>query len=224
MAAHNFTTTWNTDITEELLDQALPQFRKLGLKFLDENTVELMRQLQRLTPAEQEVIATWVPPRGILASEYNAALLVRYVKDHRWAFTHDSLNLAAGQNNVNSVLQKDEAALRPKSAESRHKDDGSQRFAGDFLGKDVNKPLWLKRREGREAAEKTQRTPQRTQEVDAWTQICERLMRNGTHAQQAAQKALYERGIVEGKQPRQIASEMENLKRSYERLVSRAPF
>ena len=223
-----FEKTWPVDLSLENMAKAWPLLKPY-LKLRTENQIELGRQLSRLTPAEQEAIASWVPPTGILANDFNAAILVRYCKDHNWLVDHAHLNLASTQDRVQGVLQKD-TSKREKNIDPRsHKstDDGTPFILGDDM-KRLSDGSWVSKTKqdyDREAREKDQQVaPQRTQEVDAWRQICEQLMRNGTHAQQAAQKALYERGIAEGKQPRQIASEMENLKRSYERLVSRAPF
>src|SRR5262249_35740113 len=218
-----FLNQWVEDISDANLDAALPQIR-CRLKFVPENQLELGRQLRRLSPTEREAVANWNPARFRLqANEYNTALVVRWIKDRNWQVTADNLALAIGQKTLVGHLQWEKA--RSQRPESHHKDDGSMRFSGDFLGKDVNKSTWLRRKEEREAREQAaQAAPQRSQEPDAWTQICQQLMQHGTHSQKAAQKALYERGLAEGKSPRQIASEMETLKRSYEHLVSRAPF
>ncbi len=146
---------------------------------------------------------------------------MRYCKDHNWPVDHAHLNLASTQDRVQGVLQKD-TSKRQKNIDPRgHKstDDRTPFILGDDM-KRLSDGSWVSKTKSdydREARDKQQQVaPQRTQEVDAWTQICEQLMRNGTHAQQAAQKALYERGIAEGKQHRQIATEMQKLKASCE--------
>jgi len=218
-----FCDQWREMLTDETMAQAYPMIRN-HLKHLDPDTAELQKQLQRISPTEQEALMSWTPPRGIKASKFNACILVRYCKDHNWAVDHAHLDLSCSQSNVVGVLEKDNTN-QAHIDQRRHTDDGSQRFTGDFLGEDVNKPLWMKRREQREASEAktTTTTPQREPDC-AWTTLCKDLARNGSHGQQKAQQDLFDKMTNEGYEPRAIYREMVKVRQSYENLVLRAPF
>lgn len=76
-----------------------------------------------------------------------------------------------------------------------------------------------------ESLVRRQRNPtQQSKEPDESQQVNDGLLQHGSHGQRAAAKAIYERGIAEGKTTRQIPSELGELKRSYERLISSAEF
>ena len=217
-----FVNNWKEEITEQNLETAAPQILPHLKRYADENKAEYMRTLAKLSDAEQQVVYNWQPPKGFARNEYNATILVKYCVAHNWKVTPQHLALAASQANVVGHLQIDE------SKRQRHLDPRSHSSTDDgdpFLGKDVNKPAWKKRQEERERQEREQQqTPTQTKETDAWTTICQQLMQGGTWAQKDAMRRLYDSGLAAGKSPRVIASEMEKLKASYERLISRSPF
>src|SRR5262245_26448838 len=77
-AAHNaqfvteyFEKTWPVDLTAETMAQAYPLLRP-HLKLHPENRLELGRQLQRCTPQEQDIVASFNPKaNGLIGNEYN---------------------------------------------------------------------------------------------------------------------------------------------------------
>jgi hypothetical protein len=76
------------------MDQAYPLLRR-HLKLHDENTIECGRQLQRLTPVEQEAVSNWNPQAyGLKANHYNTALVIRWLKDRNWKVDAHNLALA----------------------------------------------------------------------------------------------------------------------------------
>src|SRR5262245_66316981 len=48
-------------------------------KFHDENKAALIRDLVQLTPAEQQELGSWKLPKNLIDSEYNNAILARWV-------------------------------------------------------------------------------------------------------------------------------------------------
>jgi hypothetical protein len=210
---------WDLEVTEELLDANLEQFKNLGLKFYTEDQRYFHNELAGLTPTEQEALASWNPPYGVLANEYNAAILVRWIKAHNFQVTKDNLNLAAGQGKILPLLQWDDSKTRPQYHDARrHVEDPNEQKIP------VNEPLWRKLKREREAREAANQPVPQPKQIDAWEKICQDLMRHGTHSHQAAQKRIYEAGKAAGKQPRHIAQEMEAYKRSTERLLPTSRF
>lgn len=111
----------------------------------------------------------------------------------------------------------------PRAVDPRsHADDG-----GPFLGRNVNLTPADHKRLAREAAEKAnpQSTPTKpTGPVDAWEDLCNQLLRFGSHSAQANMRELLERGIQQRKSFREIYAEMNALKKSYERLLPTAKY
>ena len=62
--------------------------------------------------------------------------------------------------------------------------------------------------------------PAATKSTDAWQQLAEGLLYEGTHSQQAAMKEIFEQGRNQRKSYREIYSQMKSLKSQYEKLFS----
>ena len=110
----------------------------------------------------------------------------------------------------------------PRKVDPRqHKDDGS----GFLSKKDVNKSPRDYKKEAEAAyadpkltLAKVERTP------DAWETLCNQLLNYGTHGAQVAMRQIYDRGISQRKSFREIYSEMNELKKSRERLLPTARY
>jgi hypothetical protein len=68
-------------------------------------------------------------------------------------------------------------------------------------------------------------TPEKSKgPVDAWETLCNQLLNYGTHGAQAAMRQIYDRGVSQRKSFREIYSEMNELKKSRERLLPTARY
>jgi len=112
------------------------------------------------------------------------------------------------------------APTKPQVNPRSHKSDSEP-----FLGKHVNESAYQKKaRERKEAEERETAQPQSREPKDSWTVACENIMRDGSHSQQEASRHEYEKGLAEGKQPREIYSRLIQVQKNYKTLVDRAPY
>ena len=213
-----FLNEWNADITEANLAEALKQIRP-HLKFYNENHLAFSKLFYALSPAEQEAFKAWKWPFGLKQNEYNAAVLLTRIASHKFRVTEQNLSLATGQAKVAPLLQWDESARLRYANPKQHSDDGEP-----FLGKNVNEPLWRRRQREREEREAANKPAEQTRQADAWQSLCEQMLRDGTHSQQAAMRAQFDHAVAAGKSYREIHSELNRLRASYKSLVPASKF
>ncbi len=215
--AKYFQETWREDVTESNLDAAFPLIKD-RLNFYAPNQANFIKLFASLTAEEQKIFGDWRGERGLKDSYQNAVAILSWLKAHSFKVTQANLQLAVGQNKVYPYLEWDDSA-RPRYENPRqHKDDRKP-------APPVNEPLWKKLRREREERESASPTSaQQTGPVDAWETLCNQLLNFGTHGQQAAMRAEFDRGISQGKSFREIYTQLNALKTSYQRLVPAGRF
>lgn len=179
--------------------------------------------VNRLEPGELTALRNWLERQKLIQISEdpekgyaNVVTIVGWVKAHQFAVDSKHLDMALtncmrGQSPLywrpeprnRSTFLKNHAAEQP--AEQPRLDD--RRYTKDGRINHAVQP-----------PEGTRTTP-RT--VDAWETMSYQLTRNGTHGQQAQLLQVLERAKAEGKQWRQVYSEVEHAKRAFEnKLVS----
>ena len=201
--AKYFQETWKEDVTEANLDAAFPLIKD-RLKFYAPNQGEFVELFGGLSAEERKAFGDWRGERGLKDSYRNGVALLSWLKAHGFKVTKQNLQLAVGQKLVYPYLEWDESA-RPRYENPRqHKDDGE-----GFLPKSqTNKSRLDHIREMREASEKNNPSQAETPILDAseqaWKNMADNLLRDGTHSQQARVRAVYDRELGQGSGWRRI--------------------
>ena len=161
---------------------------------------------------------------GLQPTEYNLALIVRWIKDRNWTIDAHNLRLAIGHQTLVGHLQWDKA--KSQRTESRHKDDGKP-FLMDDTMKRLSDGSWTSKtaadyaRERREK-ETRQAAPHQTElsESDAtWRQMAQSACRYGTHAQQFQLQKIYDNAVARGLSWRQVFEAVDKDRKQYEKAA-----
>jgi hypothetical protein len=183
------------------------------MRWKPEEQIAFQNIYATLNPQEKQAFNSWVRPQRLINNDRNNAAILVYLKQNqRYEVNHRTLLQAS----VDRIATQLEWQPTPKTVDPRrHTDDGT-----GFL-RDEKNPRYRNNRINHAFKERQQEAPTQATPPDAWRQLADTLLRHGTHSQQAAFRQIYETGISAGKSWRTIYVEMEQLRKSSERVTAR---
>jgi hypothetical protein len=183
------------------------------MRWKPEEQIAFQNIYATLNPQEKQAFNSWVRPQRLINNDRNNAAILVYLKQNqRYEVNHRTLLQAS----VDRIATQLEWQPTPKTVDPRrHTDDGS-----GFL-RDEKNPRYRNNRINHAYREPGTEAPKATTPASAWQQLAEGLLRQGTHSQQAAYREIHDRGIAQNKSFREIYSEMNKLRVSYERVIPR---
>jgi len=178
-----FTETWKEDLTDANFDHVVENLRP-HLKFYgtpaDAEYDKLVDDLVKTGQFNEAQFNEWYNRSGLVDKPQSRVAILTWLKSHGMQFTPEKYQFSIGQARVLHFLEfKHQSQTSGKPSHSAT-DDGSPFVSA----KDANKPLWLRKREEREAQETQQITHTKKAEKDAWQLIAEKHAEHGnTHSE-----------------------------------------
>jgi hypothetical protein len=230
---------WGRELDPVTLEAATKHLRD-QLTWVSANAREYNRVMSELTPENQELVGRWFKSTRLVSDgeqgRENTLLLIGWLRRNNYLINWQGLNAAmeawipTGQQSP-LVSSKQTLHWKEVQAGPRTEYNGMRNHALDPVEekKDPNAGLYDSRgRKNWAEVERIEREKKAKENpapvTDAWEKLCRGMLNHGTHGQKNAAKEVFDRGIAAGKQFREIYSEMDALKRSYERMLPTSRF
>jgi hypothetical protein len=238
-----FTETWNEDMNDQTLALAFPQLKSL-LKFDSAARIEA-RRIAKDFP-DVQALGAWFDTQTFLVKEGDdgfrniTELMLELQGRSVTPANIDSAIMSINATQGGSVGRFSTRRRRPliyvqkkvERKKSFHEltDDGVNSFSTSGMVKQADgsfrsKTYAEQKRDAEAAAEKAKATTRPSKELDAWQVIAQGILGSGgSHGRNASLQAIYDLGTNGQLEWRQVATQMQAMKKSYDTLLSTARY